>query len=524
MNMFVKDNPNPVGKICRPAHRLEAARVEEITLSNASFYDIAQYYNQRSYFAFLDSRLHENNLGNYSVIAFDPFLILKCKGNNLWLETGTGQRVDFEQEPGEDVFAAMDRIMCDYNLPVSGNDGPTPFLGGGIGYFAYELGRQIEKLPVTTRDVMGEPDCCVCFYHTMISCRHENGKNESKENNQKKENNEKIYISYFHPGSQYPVTSPEQIKKELQAIPAGIYHSKSRRRSLKGKKNENSNFLNEFRSDFARGEYLAAIKRIKEYILAGDVYQVGLTQRFETGLGDINPWELYKRLMEMNPSPFAGYLNFNGINIVSSSPERFLRVNNRHVETRPIKGTVKRGATPKEDEENKRFLLNDEKNRAELAMIVDLLRNDLGRVCLPGTVKVESFPELETYSSVHHLVSTITGELPESKNIADVLKAAFPGGSITGAPKIRAMEIIDELEPVERGVYTGSIGYLGFNGYADLNIVIRTIVITGNKVHIQAGGGIVADSLEIDEYEETLLKAQKLFKAIKSIKENIKGK
>jgi para-aminobenzoate synthetase component 1 len=159
------------------------------------------------------------------------------------------------------------------------------------------------------------------------------------------------------------------------------------------------------------------------------------------------------------------------------------------------------------------FLLNDEKNRAELAMIVDLLRNDIGRVCKAGTVKVRAFPELETYSSVHHLVSTITGELVEGKNVVDVLKATFPGGSITGAPKIRAMEILDELEPVERGIYTGSIGYLGFNDCSDLNIVIRTIIVTGNKAHIQAGGGIVADSLDADEYEETLLKAQKLFKA-----------
>jgi len=238
-----------------------------------------------------------------------------------------------------------------------------------------------------------------------------------------------------------------------------------------------------------------------------------LTQRFETRCKEINPWELYKRLMDINPSPFACFLNFPGVKVVSSSPERFLLVNRRYIETRPIKGTIKRGLTREEDEKNKDYLLHDEKNRAELAMIVDLMRNDIGRVCKTGSINVKSFPELETYSSVHHLVSTITGELEEDKNIMDVLKATFPGGSITGAPKIRAMEIIDELEPVERGIYTGSIGYLGFNGCMDLNIAIRTITITGDKAHIQAGGGIVADSVEEDEYDESLIKAQKLFKA-----------
>lgn len=200
--------------------------------------------------------------------------------------------------------------------------------------------------------------------------------------------------------------------------------------------------------------------------------------------------------------------------MVSSSPERFLSLNGRRVEARPIKGTIRRGTTPEEDEHNRTELFRSTKNRAELAMIVDLLRNDIGRVCMPGSVSVGSFPELESYASVHHLVTTITGDLEEGRTTVDLLKATFPGGSITGAPKIRAMEIIDELESVARGVYTGSIGYIGFDGRLDLNIAIRTAIVKDRRVYIHAGGGIVADSDEFDEYEEFLLKASKLLQAV----------
>ena len=469
-------------------------RVEDVTLGKVSLYDIAEYYAGRPHFVFLDSRLHENRLGKYSFIAFDPFLIFRSKGNKVWFQQGEDGPI--KERTFKNIFDALNRIMLKYRIHHGLAKEAAPFIGGGIGYFAYELGRQVEVLPVTTRDVMKIPECYICFYNAVIIYNHQE---------------EKMYISYFDPRCECRVRSLEQIKEELRSIPPGLYHLTGispGRKTIK-----NGELLKKFRGDFTRREYMDAINRIKEYILAGDVYQADMTQRFETDMENIPPWDLYKRLMHINPSPFASYLNFAGVTVVSSSPERFLIVNDRYVETRPIKGTVKRGSTPEEDEKNKVFLSNDEKNRAELAMIVDLLRNDIGRVCKAGTVKVEAFPQLETYSSVHHLVSTITGELTGGKNIVDVLKATFPGGSITGAPKIRAMEILDELEPVERGIYTGSIGYLGFNGCADLNIVIRTIIVTGNKAHIQAGGGIVADSRDADEYDETLLKAQKLFNA-----------
>lgn len=472
-------------------------RIEEFTLGTLSIYDIAEYFAAHPHFVFLDSRLHDNRLGRFSFIAIDPFLIFKSKGNKAWFRQWEGGQEKVEEETVENIFDALNRIMLKYRMPKGVGKDVAPFLGGGIGYLAYELGRQIEVLPVTARDVMKIPECYVCFYNTVIIYNHQK---------------EKMYISHFDPQCECAIGSLDQLKEEIAAIPPGLYRSKGISSGWK-KIRDDEDMRNHFRSDFPRQEYMDAINRIKEYILAGDVYQADMTQRFETDMDNISPWDLYKRLMHINPSPFASYLNFDGVTVISSSPERFLIVKDRYVETRPIKGTVKRGSTPEEDERNKSFLLNDEKNRAELAMIVDLLRNDIGRVCNAGTVKVQAFPELETYSSVHHLVSTITGELAEGKNVVDILKATFPGGSITGAPKIRAMEILDELEPVERGIYTGSIGYLGFNGCSDLNIVIRTIIVTKNKAHIQVGGGIVADSLDYDEYEETLLKAQKLFNA-----------
>jgi len=469
-------------------------QIEELSLDSITFYDIAQYYAARPHFVFLDSRLHENRLGKYSFIAFQPFLVFKSKGSRVWLRQGQNGTV--QEKKVDNIFDALKQIMRKYQIQHDPGQAVSPFLGGGIGYFAYELGRQIEVLPVNTRDVMGIPECYICFYNAVIIYHHEK---------------EKIFISYFHPGCDCGIGSIRQLTAEINAIPPGLYRAKGISPGWKTLSEEN--MWAHSRGDFTRRQYIEAIDGIKEYIAAGDVYQVDMTQRFEIDMDDIPPWELYKRLMHINPSPFAAYLNFEGVTVVSSSPERFIIVNGSYVETRPIKGTIKRGTTPEQDRENREFLLNDEKNRAELAMIVDLMRNDLGRVCQPGSVKVQAFPELETYASVHHLVSTITGELTEGKDVVDVLKATFPGGSVTGAPKIRAMEIIDELEPVERGIYTGSIGYLGFNGCADLNIVIRTIIVTGKKAHIQAGGGIVADSIDTGEYEETLLKAQKLLDA-----------
>jgi para-aminobenzoate synthetase component 1 len=268
------------------------------------------------------------------------------------------------------------------------------------------------------------------------------------------------------------------------------------------------------RSSFTHRGYVDAVSRVREYIFAGDIFQANLSQRLEAPLRE-SPWSLYRRLRVQNRAPFAAYLDFPEAVVISASPERFLLVNEHgQVETRPIKGTRPRGLGPEHDAALGVALTASAKDRAENLMIVDLMRNDLSRVCSPGTVKVPELFALERYATVHHLVSTVVGTLAPGADALDLLRAAFPGGSITGAPKIRAMEIIAELEPSPRGVYCGSIGYWSVTGALDMNIAIRTAVVQGGRVYFSAGGGIVADSDPEQEYRETLDKARGMIEAL----------
>lgn len=269
------------------------------------------------------------------------------------------------------------------------------------------------------------------------------------------------------------------------------------------------------RSTFTHRGYLDAVSRVREYIVAGDIFQANLSQRFETSLPE-PAFDLYRRLRQWNPAPFAAYLDWGDLQVLSASPERFLRLDGerRQIETRPIKGTRPRGLGPMHDAALGRALAESEKDRAENVMIVDLLRNDLSRVCRPGSVRVPELFALEHHPTVHHLVSTVIGELAPSADAVDLIRAAFPGGSITGAPKVRAMEIIAELEPTQRGVYCGSIGYLSATGAMDTSIVIRTYLALRGQVYFQAGGGIVADSDPELEYRETLDKARGLIETL----------
>jgi para-aminobenzoate synthetase component 1 len=255
------------------------------------------------------------------------------------------------------------------------------------------------------------------------------------------------------------------------------------------------------------------VQACREHIMAGDIFEVNLSQRFDTDLS-VQPYELYRRLRALNPAPFACYLGFDGVDIISASPERFISLTGDLVETRPIKGTRPRGATLVEDVTIANELSNSYKDRAENVMIVDLERNDLGRVCRYGTVKVTELLLLEKYATVFQLVSTVEGRLREGKNCIDLLKATFPGGSITGAPKVRSMEIIDELEPTKRSVYTGNVGYIGFNGDLDLNIAIRTFIVKDGRAYFQVGGAVTYDSDPEAEYKETLDKAKALLMAL----------
>ncbi len=326
--------------------------------------------------------------------------------------------------------------------------------GGAVGYLGYGLKRHIERLPDTVNDDLRLPECHLAFYDRINS---------------------------IEPQSLAP------------AAPAPAPGTPCQFHGLE--------------PNLTRHAYETSVRRALEYIEAGDIYQVNLSQRFQTAC-PTDPFDVYLCLRAQSPAPFGAYLCYPGFSVLSSSPERFLRYEprDRTIETRPIKGTRPRGACPDSDRALARELLASEKERAENVMIIDLERNDLGRVAEIGSVTVDGLCELETYATVHHLTSTVRARLRQDRDVVDLLRATFPGGSITGAPKIRAMEIIDELETVARGVYTGAIGYLGLDGALDLNIAIRTIVIKDGQASFQVGGGIVADSQPALEYEETLHK------------------
>ncbi len=435
------------------------------------------------YACFLDSSLVMERLGRYSFIGFNPFLVLATRG----FECRWSRRGGNPWNSRENPFNALRKALRAFRLedgPAENSSGFPPFIGGGMGYLSYELGRYIEKLPGNAVDDLGLPELCMAFYDRVLAHDHREGR---------------TWLFTLHPRE--PEKVLEEALQEMETEPPAY------RMPTAG---EEARFV----SNFTREEYLEAVRRVKEYIYAGDIYQANLSQRFQTTLRE-HPWTLYRRLRRLNAAPFAAYFNAVEGQICSSSPERFLRGEGRCVETRPIKGTRRRSNDPEEDRRLAEELRASAKDRAELSMIVDLERNDLGRVCSYGSVRVEEHAVVEHYATVHHLVSTVVGELHPGKDVVDLLRASFPGGSITGAPKIRSMEIIDELEPTARSVYTGSIGYLGFNGNFDLNIAIRTVIVKGGTAYFQVGGGIVADSDPEDEYQETLDKGEAIFASLK---------
>jgi len=434
---------------------------------------------------FLDSGMDPERLGRWSLIMASPFERIRIKGERIELENCL--------EGSKTVFNgnAFDFLKERYELYQTKRtpDFELPFGGGMAGYLAYDLCHHVEALPRTAVDDVDIPDAILGLYETAILVDHKE---------------DEVWLTELdrRPGAE----------GRLDALEARIREVEKTGRDLEPTWKTTSP---EFKSNFDKEDYLESIRKIKRYIRSGDLYQVNMTQRFETEMTD-EPLELYKKLRTINPAPFSAYMPFEEATILSSSPERFIQIRDGEIETRPIKGTRPRGKTPEEDAYESAMLLASEKDRSELLMIVDLERNDLGRVAEVGTVKVPELFVIEEYPTVYHLVSTVTATLKAGLTPIDLLKASFPGGSITGAPKIRAMEIIDELEPTQRNLYTGSIGYIGFNGDIDLNIVIRTIVAKGSKAYFQVGGGIVWDSDEYSEYEETLHKARALMRALSS--------
>jgi para-aminobenzoate synthetase component 1 len=441
----------------------------------------------RPFSFWLDSGMDPPKLGRYSFIGSDPFLVMRSRGDEITLI----QDGNSDKRHGN-PFDVLGEVLAEYTLKDS--RAPVPFVGGAVGYLSYDLGRFIEKLPATATDDLNLPECYLGFYDAVVAYDHQESrtflvstgfpeKEESKRQHRAEArlNELKNLVLFAPPPQDNEVTS---LNKKLI-----------------------------LKANFSHEGYLEAVARAREYICAGDIFQVNLSQRLEADL-NTSPYELYRRLRRINPAPFASYFNFDGVSIVGASPERFLKVRGDWVETRPIKGTKPRGKTPAEDNSLAESLLQSVKDRAENIMIVDLERNDIGRVCRYGTVKVTELAILETYPTVFHLTSTVVGQLREGKNIIGLLKAAFPGGSITGAPKVRAMEIIEELEPTRRSVYTGSLGYIGFNGDTDLDIVIRTIIVKDGKAYFQVGGAIVYDSEPEAEYIETMDKGKALIQAL----------
>jgi para-aminobenzoate synthetase component I len=451
---------------------------------------VFELLKDRPFCFFLDSGMDVQRLGRYSFLGCAPFLTFQSKGDKITIQTAEGQQ-NFTGDP----FQTLSGLLSTYRLDSTGL--PAPLAGGAVGYFSYDLCHFIERLPSKAVDDLHLPECYLGFYDVVVAF-------DLLE--------EKTYIISNGFPELEETRRKLRAKARLDDMTALLAESCFSDNALGIEQTAKDRIL--LRSNFTPGTYMASIETARQYIIAGDIFQVNLSQRFETDIL-VSPYELYRRLRQINPSPFASYFDCGQMTVVSASPERFLEVKGNYVETRPIKGTRPRGSTPAEDEANARQLLSSAKDRAENIMIVDLERNDLGRVCDYGSIRVTERAILETFPTVFHLTSTVVGRLGADKDRIDLLRACFPGGSITGAPKVRAMEIIDELEPTRRSVYTGAIGYLSFSGDMDLNIAIRTILVKNGRAYFQVGGGIVYDSQPEAEYQETLDKAKALIQASK---------
>jgi para-aminobenzoate synthetase component 1 len=430
----------------------------------------------QSWAVFLDSGFPHCQQGRYDIIAAEPVTTLVTIG-----EITTINRNGVIEQSTENPFDLVQRELIINNIKAVPE---LPFLGGAIGYFAYDLARRLEKLPVIAEDEEHIPEMAVGIYTWAVVVDHLQKQS-------------------------YLAGKTENLNRwrELMAL-FSRFASPDTSRNFK--------VTSPVKANMDKAAYVKAFDRIKHYLKEGDCYQVNLSQRFSADCtGD--PWFAYCKLREMNAAPFSAFLNYPDAQILSSSPERFLKLFNGRVETKPIKGTRPRRAYPASDWQQIDLLRNSTKDRAENLMIVDLLRNDLSITCKTGSVKVPNLFAIESYATVHHLVSTVTGELAEDNHALDLLKSCFPGGSITGAPKIRAMEIIEELELNRRGVYCGAIGYMGFDGNMDTNIAIRTLVHSHGKIRFWAGGGIVNDSSAEEEYQECFDKANALLKLLANL-------
>ena len=431
--------------------------------------------------------------GRYDIIVAEPFITLVTQG-----ETTTITQDGCSKNSAEEPFLLLKNLLSQYPASIS----DLPFSGGALGYFAYDLARRIEKLPSIAQNDIESPQMMLGIYDWAVVVDHRE---------------QRSYLVSHGMDTKTHENWPVLCSKFSQAL----FHAPSGASILDDKlslddKPSQFEVKTPIASNLSQLQYAQAFAKIKTYINEGDCYQVNLAQRFSAEVAG-DSWQAYKKLREISPAPFMAYMNLplnesehesEHFQVLSNSPERFIQITGNHVETRPIKGTRPRSNNPEEDLANSNGLLTSEKDRAENLMIVDLMRNDLSKCC--DGVKVSKLFQLQSFANVHHLVSIIVAKLKPNKSAVDVLRNCFPGGSITGAPKLRAMQIIEELEPHRRGLYCGAIGYIGFDGDMDTNIAIRTAVVCKNQMHFYAGGGIVADSELEKEYNETLDKASNL--------------
>ncbi|NGN99420.1 aminodeoxychorismate synthase component I [Grimontia sp. S25] len=420
----------------------------------------------------LQSAAEKHPDNRFDILVADPIATLCSENgiNRIWYRDG--RTASSETDPFEELHALQLSL-----LPRTEPIAPWPFLGGALGYFAYDLGRQVETLPeLATRDI-DIPDMAVGIYDWAVIADHKEKK-----------------LVLIQPEGENRLAWLE-----------GHQEAEASSFSLKG----------EWQANMTPETYEEKFDRVQAYLKSGDCYQINLAQRFEAPYQG-SEWEAYQKLAETNGAPFSGFIRLEDSAILSVSPERFLQLHGREIETKPIKGTRPRHNDAAVDAANIHCLKNAQKDRAENLMIVDLLRNDIGRVASPGSVNVPKLFDIETFPAVHHMVSTVTGTLSDDKYGEDLLRACFPGGSITGAPKVRAMEIIEELEPHRRSIYCGSIGYLSRCGTMDTSITIRTLVCHQQYIYAWAGGGVVADSEAESEYQETLDKLSRILPVLSS--------
>jgi anthranilate synthase component 1 len=455
----------------------------------------------------LESAEQGRSSGRYSFLGVASRERIRLCGDRVVVSReGADHEYDLADHAG-DPFA----FLADYmrRRRVAKLDGLPPFVGGGVGYFGYDLVRRVESLGEGPPDDLGLPEMAFLIPDVIMVFDHLHHE-ISLVTNVATSDRVGLDAAYQAAAEKFRLLK-DRLCRPVPAVhggrPAGPGHPTAGPVASPG---DHSTHVS---SNFLRADFLQAVERAKEYIYAGDIFQVVLSQRFELPV-EVSAFSIYRGLRAVNPSSYMYFLSFPDFEVVGSSPEPLVSAIGSSVKTRPIAGTRPRGATPEEDLVRAEELLADEKERAEHVMLVDLGRNDLGRVCRPGSVRLAEFMNVERYSHVMHLASTVVGELDEGRTAVDALRSAFPAGTVSGAPKIRAMQIIDELEPTRRGPYAGAIGYFGYGGELDTCIYIRTMVVRDGRAYVQAGAGIVADSVPELEYEETQNKARALFRAI----------